>query len=159
MYISKSAQQEWEEKVKEGVFFLVGVEIETKREGTFIDILRHFAGNVRGIPSIEKGLRNKGKFAKGMVIDEFVKTQFDAGLMLRDAPEKIINDIVFVDGHLHNYIKDLFVDCYFKLQYDRIVAYTKEYKTVSGLLNSVNPEQAAKDLQKEIDEKPIEPTK
>ena len=156
MTLSKEQKLEWEEKVKEGTFFLVGVEINNQRKGTFINLLGHFNGNIKGVPSVEKGVKRKGKFAKGMVIDEFIKTQFDAGLMLKDASDDIINDIMFVDGHLHNYIKDLFVDAYFKTNYIEILGGVRHWNTIKGILNGVNPEQAAKDIQAETEEKPKE---
>jgi len=150
MALTKHEKIEWEKRVRQGVFWQVGVEIRTERRGTYINILRHFDGNLKGVPKITRGLWGKAQFAKGQVIDEFVKSEFDAGCMLRDAPEHIIDDIVFDTGHLHKYIKDLFVDAYFKNNYEEIVAGVKHWTTMKSLLNSVNPVQAAEDLANEL---------
>lgn len=146
MSLTSAEKKDWAEKIKEGVFFLVGVEVIKERKGTYINILRHFNGNVRGMPSIEKGLKDKGRFSKTSVVDEFYKTQSTVGLFLQDAPDHIVDDIMFIDGYLHWVIRDLFVDAYYKAYFSQIESGVIHWETIKGLLASVNPEQAAKDL-------------
>jgi hypothetical protein len=149
MSLTKAEKKEWEEKLKEGIFFLVGVEIKAERKGTFINLLRHFNGNVRGVPSPEKGIKNKGKFAKTLVIDELLKTNFDAGANLKDAPEHILTSVVNSDGHLHNFALDFFVDVYFRVNYEEILAGVRHWVTIKSIIDSVNPDQDEIDLQPE----------
>ena len=134
--LTSAEKTEWEEKVKEGTFFLVGIEIGQKREGTYIEMVRHFNGNVKGIPDINKGMQNKGKWANRLFIEEFLKTQGDK--ILDGAPDYIIDDIALETGHLHKYMKDLFVDAFFKCQYQRIVSSVENWKTLKGVLNSMS---------------------
>ena len=129
----KKMLEKWKEELKEEVFFWVGIEIKRRDQGTFIDIIRYFKGDADIIPTIEQGLVGKGEFANRNLIEKLLKSAADT--ILVNAPDEVIDDIVLETGDLHNFIKDLFVDAYFKMEFMRIVNTTLKYDDFEKILD------------------------
>ncbi len=125
--------EEWKEKLQQEIFFWVGIEIKNRNQGTFIDIVRYFAGDKDKIPTIEEGLVGHGDKANRLLIEQLLKSAADS--ILKDASDEIIDSIALSGGELNEYIKDLFVDAYFKMEFMRIVNTTINYDDFEKIMD------------------------
>ena len=138
--LSKIELKHWKNTLKEGVFFMVGVEVKNQRKATYINICR-FANGV--VPS-DKHMMHQGHLAGQLFFAEFMKCCADKGL--EDAPESVIEDLLG-GGKLFNYITDLFVHAYWKFEYGTIHKTITNWDQWKGVLDSVAESQETETVE------------
>lgn len=133
--LDKKTLRQWKDKLREGVFGSVGIEIRQDRQGTYINILRFLNGEM----CEEKHMKHQGHLAPKIFFQEFMKVNADQ--CLEDAPEEVLNDLIDPSGKLHKYIHDLFVHVYFRVEYARILGGIENWDSVKEILDSVADSQ------------------
>ncbi len=138
--LNKAEIKEWKPKLKEGVFFMVGIEIKNQRKATYINICRFANGTV---PS-DKHMMHQGHLAGQLFFSEFMKCNADK--CLEGAPEGVIEDLL-TGGPLFKYVTNLFVHAYFKLEYGTIHKTITHWDQWKGVLDSVAESQETETVE------------
>lgn len=131
--LSKKDLKKWKATVKEGVFFMVGVEIKNKRKAAFINICRFADGKIVS----DKHMRHQGHLVGQLFLGEFMKCNADT--CLRDAPEEVLDSLI--GGKLYSYISDLFIHAFYKLERHAIDATITNWDSWKGVIDSVADSQ------------------
>ena len=131
--MTKKEIAEWMEKLHDGVMFLIGIELRKQRMEMMLKICRHYNGNIKQFPPLEKGFKRRSGFCSRMFIDELLKTQAD--LALQDAPDWVIDAIAFEDGCLYKPLREKFVEAYFRVNYAEIYKFIANWDEVQKILS------------------------
>lgn len=142
--LTNSQVKQWLDRLEEGVMFLVGIEIR-QRSTTMTQLLKHYAGDLNKIPSVEDGVNRMGHAAPRQFTEELLKTQYD--MALKDASDDVLWAISDEKSKLHKELRHKFVDVYFKCNYAAIVKNTKDWEIVRPILEAGKEMAAAFPLE------------
>lgn len=131
--LSKKDLKRWKAIVKEGVFFMVGIEIKNKRKAAFINICRFANGKA----VTDKHMRYQGHLVGQLFLGEFMKCNADK--CLQDASEEVLDSLI--SGKLYKYISNLFIHAFYKLDKQAIDATITNWSSWKGVIDSVADSQ------------------
>lgn len=138
--LTKDQLREWKKKLKEGAFFMAGLEVKKQRKATFINICRFADGS---LPS-DKHMMHQGHLAGQLFFMEFMKCCDDT--CLKGAPDEVIDDLAG-GGKLYKFVSDLFVHAYWRMEFNTISKTIKNWDQWKGVLDSVKTSQQVEKVE------------